>query len=175
MPARQRQIAQGVRPMGDITVSFFSEPQASSRTRRVSFPRVARQDQHDATCRAMEGTEFFACYLNPEGGVVALDSQAQSASDCSSPGSQSQTSTPGPVWPEVFSTRGFCGGALNPQVAGNNEAGQYAATVPRSPRTGHLRQSLGRVSVPASADCNDWRLLLSLKGVSPAAFHQSSW
>lgn len=61
--------------MDDIAVSFFSEPQASSRTRRVSFPRAARQDLHDAICRAMEGSEFFACYLNPEGGVVALDRQ----------------------------------------------------------------------------------------------------
>ena len=61
--------------MGDIAVSFFSEPQASSRTRRVSFPRPARQDLHDAICRAMEGSEFFACYLSPEGGVVALDRQ----------------------------------------------------------------------------------------------------
>ena len=61
--------------MGDIAVSFFSDPQASSRTRRVSFPRAARQDLHDAICRAMEGSEFFACYLSPEGGVVALDRQ----------------------------------------------------------------------------------------------------
>ena len=61
--------------MVDIAVSFFSEPQASSRTRRVSFPRAARQDLHDAICRAMEGSEFFACYLSPEGGVVALDRQ----------------------------------------------------------------------------------------------------
>ena len=61
--------------MGDIAVSFFSEPQASSRTRRVSFPRAARQDLHYAICRAMEGSEFFACYLSPEGGVVALDRQ----------------------------------------------------------------------------------------------------
>ena len=61
--------------MGDIAVFFFSEPQASSRTRRVSFPRAARQDLHDAICRAMEGSEFFACYLSPEGGVVALDRQ----------------------------------------------------------------------------------------------------
>ncbi len=61
--------------MGDIAVSFFSEPQASSRTRRVSFPRAARQDLHDAICRAVEGSEFFACYLSPEGGVVALDRQ----------------------------------------------------------------------------------------------------
>ena len=61
--------------MGDIAVSFFSEPQASSRTRRVSFTRAARQDLHDAICRAMEGSEFIACYLSPEGSVVALDHQ----------------------------------------------------------------------------------------------------
>ena len=61
--------------MDDIAVSFFSEPHASSRTRRVSFPRAARRDLHDAICRAMVGSEFFACYLSPEGGVVALDRQ----------------------------------------------------------------------------------------------------
>ena len=61
--------------MDDVAVSFFSEPHASSRTRRVSFPRAARRDLHDAICRAMVGSEFFACYLSPEGGVVALDRQ----------------------------------------------------------------------------------------------------
>lgn len=61
--------------MGDITVSFFSEPYASSRTRRVPFPRATRHELHDAIRRAMVSSEFFACYLNPEGGVVALDRQ----------------------------------------------------------------------------------------------------
>ena len=61
--------------MGDIAVSFFSEPHASSRTRRVSFPRATRQDLHCAICRAMQGPEFFACYLSPDGDVVALDRQ----------------------------------------------------------------------------------------------------
>ena len=62
--------------MDDIAVSFFSEPHACSRTRRVSFPRAARQDLHTAICRAMQGPEFFACYLSPDGDVVvALDRQ----------------------------------------------------------------------------------------------------
>ena len=62
--------------MGDIAVSFFSEPHAGSRTRRVSFPRAARQDLHRAICRAMQGPEFFCllpeprrrcCYTRPPG------------------------------------------------------------------------------------------------------------
>ena len=61
--------------MGDIAVSFFSEPHASSRTRHVSFPSAARQDRHRAICRAMQGTEFFACCLSPDGDVFALDRQ----------------------------------------------------------------------------------------------------
>ena len=61
--------------MGDIAVSFFSEPHAGSRTHRVSFPRAARQDLHRAICRAMQGPDFFACYLSPDGDVVALDRQ----------------------------------------------------------------------------------------------------
>lgn len=61
--------------MDDIAVSYFSEPHAQSRTRRVSSPRAARSDLHDAIRRAMTGTEFFACYLTPDGSVVALDRQ----------------------------------------------------------------------------------------------------
>ena len=61
--------------MGDIAVSFFSEPHAGSQTRRVSFPRAARQDLHHAICRDMQGAEFFACHLSPDGNVVALDRQ----------------------------------------------------------------------------------------------------
>ena len=61
--------------MSVVTVSFFSDLDVSSRTRRVSFPRAASRDLHDAICRAMVGSEFFACYLSPEGGVVALDRQ----------------------------------------------------------------------------------------------------
>ena len=61
--------------MGDIAVSFFSEPHAGSRTRRVSFPRVAKSQLHQAIRETMQGSEFFACYLAPEGGVIALDRQ----------------------------------------------------------------------------------------------------
>ena len=61
--------------MDDIAVSFFSEPHVQSRTRRVSFPHAARRDLHDAICRAMTGSEFFACYLTPDGSVIALDRQ----------------------------------------------------------------------------------------------------
>ena len=61
--------------MDDIAVSFFSDPHVQSQTRRVSFPRAARHDQHDANCRAMTGTEFFACYRASNGSVVALDRQ----------------------------------------------------------------------------------------------------
>jgi len=61
--------------MDDIAVSFFSEPHVQSKTRRVSFPRAARHDLHDAICRVMTGSEFFDCYLTPDGSVVALDRQ----------------------------------------------------------------------------------------------------
>jgi len=61
--------------MDDIAVSFFSEPHAQSRTRRVSFPRAAGHQLHDAICRAMTGPEFFACYRAPDGQVIALDRQ----------------------------------------------------------------------------------------------------
>lgn len=61
--------------MDDIAVSFFSEPHVQSQTRRVSFPRAARRDLHDAICRAMTGSEFFACYRASDGNVIALDRQ----------------------------------------------------------------------------------------------------
>ena len=61
--------------MVEIAVSFYSEPNAKSRTRRVSFPRVAKSQLHEAICETMRGSEFFACYLAPEGGVIALDRQ----------------------------------------------------------------------------------------------------
>ena len=61
--------------MAKIAVSFFSDPNADSRTRRVSFPRVAQCQLHHDIRSAMQGSEFFACYMAPEGGVVALDRQ----------------------------------------------------------------------------------------------------
>lgn len=61
--------------MAEIAVSFFSEPSAKSRTRRVSFPHVTTPQLHQAIRETMRGTEFFACYLAPEGGVIALDRQ----------------------------------------------------------------------------------------------------
>ncbi len=58
--------------MAEKAVSFFSEPNAESRSRRVSSPRIAgRQLQYDIRI-SIKNTEFFACYLAPEGGVVAL-------------------------------------------------------------------------------------------------------
>ena len=61
--------------MAEIAVSFFSEPNADSRTRRVSFPRTAQSKLHHDIRSAMQGNEFFACYVAPQGGVVALDRQ----------------------------------------------------------------------------------------------------
>ena len=61
--------------MADIAVSFFSELNAESRTRRVSFPLAAKSQLHHAIRTTMQGSEFFACYMAPEGGVVALDRQ----------------------------------------------------------------------------------------------------
>ena len=62
-------------PMAEIAVSFFSEPYANSRTRRVSFPHVATSQLHAAIRETMRVSEFFACYLAPDGGVIALDRQ----------------------------------------------------------------------------------------------------
>ena len=59
-------------PMAEIAVSFFSEPYANSRTRCVL---VATSQLHAAICETMRLSEFFACYLAPEGGVIALDRQ----------------------------------------------------------------------------------------------------
>ena len=61
--------------MAEIAVSFLSEPNAKSRTRRVSFPRAAKAELHQAIRKTMQSSEFFACYLAPEGGVIALDRQ----------------------------------------------------------------------------------------------------
>ncbi|MEX0502500.1 hypothetical protein AB3X55_02770 [Alphaproteobacteria bacterium LSUCC0719] len=61
--------------MAEIAVSFFSKPNADSRTRRVSFPRTAQSKLHYDIRAAMQGDEFFACYVAPQGGVVALDRQ----------------------------------------------------------------------------------------------------
>ena len=61
--------------MAEIAVSFFSDPDADSCTRRVSFPRVALSQLHHDIPSDMQGSEFFACYMAPDGGVVALDRQ----------------------------------------------------------------------------------------------------
>jgi len=61
--------------MAEKAVSFFSEPNAESRARRVSFPHVAKSQLHQAICETMRDFEFFACYLATEGGVIALDRQ----------------------------------------------------------------------------------------------------
>jgi hypothetical protein len=69
--------------MAEIAVSFFSEPNAESRTRRVSFPHVAESQLHCDIRSAMQGTEFFACYMPPK--VVSLRLTARgllSTSDC---------------------------------------------------------------------------------------------
>ena len=39
------------------------------------FPRVAKSQLHQAIRETMRSSEFFACYLAPEGGVIALDRQ----------------------------------------------------------------------------------------------------
>ena len=47
--------------MVEIAVLFYSEPNAKSRTRRVSFPRVAKSQLHQAIRETMRSSEFFAC------------------------------------------------------------------------------------------------------------------
>ena len=59
--------------MAEIAVSFYSDPNAKCRTRHVSFPRVAKSQLHQAIRETMRSSELFACYLAPEGGVIALD------------------------------------------------------------------------------------------------------
>ena len=39
------------------------------------FPRTAESQLHYDIRSAMQGSEFFACYMAPGGGVVALDRQ----------------------------------------------------------------------------------------------------
>lgn len=59
--------------MSEITVSYFSDMNVESRTRRVSFPRTAWSALHEAILGQMTNSEHFACCLTPNGGVVALD------------------------------------------------------------------------------------------------------
>ena len=59
--------------MAEIAVSVFSKPNAESRTRRICFPRVVERQLHYDIRMSIENTAFFAFYLAPEGGVVALD------------------------------------------------------------------------------------------------------
>ncbi len=61
--------------MSVVTVSFFSDLDVSSRTRRVSFPRAARPTLHMDIHQAMQSREFYACYTTSDGGTVALDRQ----------------------------------------------------------------------------------------------------
>ena len=75
--------------MCDIAVSFFSEPHASSRTRRVSFPSAARQDLHRAICRAMQGTSSLPATCAPTAMLLHSTVRgSQSASESFSPGNQ---------------------------------------------------------------------------------------
>ena len=68
--------------MAEKAVFFFSEPNAESQARRVSSPRLAEiQLQYDIRI-SIKNTEFFACYLAPEGGVVALDRKGVTISIC---------------------------------------------------------------------------------------------
>jgi len=59
--------------MSEITVSYFSDLNVKSRTRRVSFPHATWYALHEAILGQMTHGEHFACYRNPNGGVVALD------------------------------------------------------------------------------------------------------
>ena len=59
--------------MAEIAVSFVSEPNAESRIRRVSFPCVAKRQLHYDIRMSMDNIAFFACYLAPGGGVIALE------------------------------------------------------------------------------------------------------
>lgn len=78
--------------MSVVTVSFFSDLDVSSRTRRVSFPRAARPTLHMDIRQAMQSREFYACYTTSDGGTLPLTARALPfASDSFSPGNQVQT------------------------------------------------------------------------------------
>ena len=80
--------------MAEIAVSFVSEPNAESRIRRVSFPCVAKRQLHYDIRMSMDNIAFFACYLAPGNGVIALERRGQrSASDRSF--SRQSDATPG--------------------------------------------------------------------------------
>lgn len=59
--------------MDKITVSFFRCLSVASRTRRVPFPRMAGQPFHNMIIKTMDRTEFFACYRDGNGDIVAID------------------------------------------------------------------------------------------------------
>ena len=59
--------------MSVVIVSFFSDLDVSSRTRRVSFPRATRPTLHMDIRQAMKSRELYACYTTSDGGTVALD------------------------------------------------------------------------------------------------------
>ena len=80
--------------MSVATVSFFSDLDVSSRTRRVSFPRAARPTLHMEIRQAVQSREFlYAYYTTSDGGTVVLDRQAVTVlvSGSFSPGNQVQT------------------------------------------------------------------------------------
>ena len=65
--------------MSEITVSYFSDLNVKSRTRRVSFPHATWSTLHEAILGQMTHGEHFACYRNLNGGVVALDRDGTTA------------------------------------------------------------------------------------------------
>ena len=61
-----------------IKVSFFRDMSYDSHTRHVSLPHMVSDRLYMVICQMMQAGEFFACYHQPEGCVVALDKQGVS-------------------------------------------------------------------------------------------------
>ena len=61
-------------PMSNlIKVSFFSDMSITAKTRQCQFPAMPRAALAGVIAKAMRRDEFFACYRETDGAVVALD------------------------------------------------------------------------------------------------------
>jgi len=61
-------------PMNNfIKVSFFSDMSITAKTRHCQFPAMPRAALTGVIAKAMRQDEFFACYRETNGAVVALD------------------------------------------------------------------------------------------------------
>ena len=62
-----------VKMLNHIDVSFFSDLSVQTKTRCCQFPKLPQSVLTGLIAGAMKTNEFFACYRNQEGVVIALD------------------------------------------------------------------------------------------------------